>query len=162
MLAEELTAALQPLDGALDTPGALRDFLAELGWDFDQAPAALERLRAPSQQFVTLGAIPTVIDAVDVARLIDSARAIFQGFRAFLGSDASLANDFRNEFPRQLVDYLVVEYLLTYQPRLGYVLMALRASQPRGSAGWAARPHVSVPRVRLGTPSPLCTIRCRC
>ena len=60
MLAEELALALQPLDGAFDTPGALRDFLAELGWDFDQPPPALETpARAAASRSSRSPAIPT-------------------------------------------------------------------------------------------------------
>ncbi len=42
-----------------------------------------------------------------------------------MGSASGLASDFKNEFPKQLVEYLLVEYLLNQQPRWGYLLMAL-------------------------------------
>jgi hypothetical protein len=124
MLAEELALTLQPLNTALASPEALRDFLEDLGWDFDAAPPAIDALRVPVQQVFALVGDPDGLDAVDVARVIDGVRAVLQGISR-LSSDAALAADFRNEFPRQLVDHLVVEYLLTNQPRVGYLLMAV-------------------------------------
>ena len=123
-LADELAAALQPLQAAFDTPGALRDFLEDLGWDFDVAPAAVEALRTPVEQLFALVGAPDGVDALDVVQVIAAARAVFQAIGG-LGADPGLAVDFRSEFPRQLADYLVVEYLLNKQPRIGYPLMAL-------------------------------------
>jgi hypothetical protein len=124
MLAEELALVLQPLEAAFDSTGALRDFLEDLGWDFDMVPAAIDSLRTPVEDVFGLVSNPDGIDAVDVARVITSVRSVFQTI-SHLGFAAELAADFKNEFPRQLVDYLVVEYLLNNQPRCGYLLMAL-------------------------------------
>src|SRR4030095_12652975 len=63
-------------------------------------------------------------DAGDVARILTSVRAVLDTISG-LAADAELAADFKNEFPRQLVDYLVVGYLLKNQPRVGYLLMGL-------------------------------------
>ena len=123
-LANQLSLALQPLDAAFDSPGALRDFLEDLGWDFDVAPAALDSLRAPVEQVFDLVSNPDGIDPGDIARVISSVRAAFQAI-SNLRSAAGLAADFKNEFPRQLLDYLVVDYLLNNQPRVGSVLRAL-------------------------------------
>src|SRR5262245_41063588 len=124
MLADELAVALQPLRAAFDSPGALRDFLEDLGWDFDVAPAAVEGLLTPVQQLFALVGDPDGIDALDVAQVVTAARAVFQAITG-LGADTGLAADFRGQFPRQLADYLAVEYLLDNQPRIGYPLMAL-------------------------------------
>lgn len=124
MLVEELAVALQPLHAALESPGSLRDFLEDLGWDFDAAPEAVASLRGPVEEVFALAGDPDGIDAADVARVVTSVRAVFQAVSR-LGSSAELAADVRNELPRQLVDYLVVEYLLNNRPRIGYLLMAL-------------------------------------
>jgi hypothetical protein len=123
MLAEELATTLQPLHAALASPEALRDFLEDLGWDFESAPAALDALRAPVDQLFALLGDPGGADAVDAARVLKGVRAVFQAVSR-LSSDATLAADFKNEFPRQLVDYLVVDYLLNNQPRIGYLFLA--------------------------------------
>src|SRR5262245_60004327 len=124
MLADELALVLQPLKAAFDSPGSLRDFLEELGWDFDVAPAAIGSLQTPVENVFALVSDADGIDAADIPRVITSVRAVFQAISR-LASDASLAADFKNEFPRQLVDYLVVDYLLNNLPRIGYLLMAL-------------------------------------
>jgi len=139
VLAEELALALQPLEAAFDSAGAFRDFLEDLGWDFNAAPSALDTLRAPVQEAFELISNPDGIDAADVARLISSVRSAFAAISA-LSSAAGLAADFKNEFPRQLLDYLTVDYLLNNQPRVGYLLLALGviSLEERPAAG--ARP----------------------
>ena len=124
IFAEQLSLALQPLDAAFDSPGAVRDFLEDLGWDFDVAPAAIDSLRAPVEAVFDLASNPDGIDPADVAQIINGVRGALQAV-SNLRSAAGLAADFKNEFPRQLVDYLVVDYLLNNQPRVGYLLMAL-------------------------------------
>src|SRR6476646_594605 len=116
MLADELAIALQPLHSAFESGGALRDNLEELGWDFDVAPAAIDRLRTPLEQLFTILSDPDGVEASDVARLLSSVRGVLSAISG-LASDAQLAADFKNEFPRQLVDYLVVDYLLHSRPR---------------------------------------------
>lgn len=124
MLAETLALLLQPLNAAFESPESLRDFLEDCGWDFAEAPAAVDNLRGPLQDLFAIVSGPDGIDASDLPRIVSGARAVFQAISR-LGSDATLADDFKNEFPRQLVDYLVVDYLLDNLPRVGYLLMAL-------------------------------------
>ena len=139
MLADELAIALQPLEWALESPGSLRDFLEDLGWNFDAAPGAVDGLRAPVDAVFALASGEDGIDAGDVAAVIGGVRAVAQAISG-LASDSTLAADFRDEFPRQLVDYLVVEYLLNNQPRVGYLLMALGIVSLERRANAGARP----------------------
>jgi hypothetical protein len=124
VLAEELALALQPLSAAFSSPDALRDFLQELGWDFSAAPSPLDSLRAPVEQVLQLASSVESVEAADIGRLLNGIRAAFNAI-SDLSSAGGLANDFKNEFPRQLVDYLLVEYLLRNQPRWGNLLLAL-------------------------------------
>src|SRR5918994_3052879 len=124
MLADELATALHPLHEALGSAGALRDFLEDLGWDFDVAPVAIDRLRTPVEQVFAILNDPDGVDASDVARILTSVRAVLNAISG-LAADAELAADFKNEFPRQLGDYVVVDYLLENRPRVGYLLMGL-------------------------------------
>ena len=124
MLADELAIALQPLHSAFESAGALRDFLEDLGWEFDVAPAAIDRLRTPVEQVFAILNDPDGVDASDIPRILTSVRAVLDAISG-LASDAELAADFKNEFPRQLVDYLVVDYLLLNQARVGYLLIGL-------------------------------------
>lgn len=145
-IAEQLAFALQPLTQAVSSPAALRDFLEELGWDFAAAPAALNGLQAPAQQAHELAFSTEQVDTAAIGSLLNSVRVAFEAI-AKLASDGSLANDFRNEFPRQLVDYLLCQYLLDQQPRWGYLLLALGVLrlEERPSAG--SRPAFLLRRV---------------
>lgn len=124
VLAEELAFALQPLIAAFRTSSALRDFVAELGWDFIAAPSALDSVRAPAEALYELASRSNAADVEDTSQLLGSIRHVFNAI-AKLKSAGGLPNDFKNEFPRQLIDYLVVDYLLRGQPRWGYLLMTL-------------------------------------
>src|SRR6187397_2657662 len=139
MLAEELAATLQPLHAAFASPEALRDFLEDLGWDFESAPLALDVLRPPIDQVFALIGDPDGLDTLDAARVLNGVRAVWQAISG-LSADATLAADFKDEFPRQLVDYVVVDYLLNNQPRIGYLLMVfgIISMEDRPAAG--ARP----------------------
>ncbi|HEX7571630.1 MAG TPA: hypothetical protein VF514_00950, partial [Bacteroidota bacterium] len=124
VLAEELSVALQPLTAALTSQPAMRDFLEDLGWDYTAVPGALEALRAPAEQVFALANGAGGVGVADVGRLLNGVRAAFNAV-SDLESDGGLAADFRSEFPRQLVDYLLVEYLLGRQGRWGYLLLVL-------------------------------------
>ena len=139
MLAEELAATLQPLHAAFASPEALRDFLEDLGWDFESAPPALDALRASVDQVFALLGDPDGLGTLDAARILNGVRAVFQAISR-VSSDATLAADFKNEFPRQLVDYLVVDYLLNNQPRIGYLLMAFGIISVNDRPAAGARP----------------------
>jgi len=123
VIAEELALAFQPLQAALSSPGALLDFLADLGWDFATPPAELDSLGPAIGHPLSLATTADTMNPAQIAQLIDGIRTAFKTI-ADLGSAAGLAGDFRAEFPRQVIDYVVVEYLLNQQPRWGYLLVA--------------------------------------
>ena len=90
-------------------------------------PPPLDAVRAPVQDLYALADRPEGLNEGDVAQVVLKLRAAFQAIPE-LKSAAGLAADFRDEFPRQLIDYLLVEYLLINQRRWGYLLMALGIS----------------------------------
>lgn len=121
----EITAhlglALQPLVDATSSDSALNTFLRKLGWDLAPAPAVLRALQAPASQVYTL---LEGDDDVDPAVLISGVRAAFAAI-SDISSGGGLPPGFANEFPCQLADYLVYEYLINVQPRWGYLLLSL-------------------------------------
>lgn len=147
-IAAQLALALRPLREATASPAALRDFLEELGWDFAAAPGALDALAAPAAQGENVGN-----DAgASAGAVLAAVKAAFDAI-SNLGSAASLANDFRGEFPRQLVDYLVVDYLMSQQPTIGHLLHVLGLVRIEWRAAAAGRPahlHRSVAYEDLG------------
>ena len=137
VLVEQLGLALNPLISAFDSPERFRDFLEELGWDFATVPASLDALRTPISQ-ASSGAQAEITPSgrPDMRnRLVASFEAISN-----LGSAGGLPAEFANNFPRQLVDYLLVEWLLRQQPRWGYLLMVLGIVRLEDRAATATRP----------------------
>jgi hypothetical protein len=122
VLVEQLGFALDPLVAAFASTDAFRDFLDELGWDLNAVPAALDALRTPiTQANVGVQAEIGAGQRLDIRNRVQSA---FEAISA-LGSGGGLPAEFANEFPRQLVDYLLVSWLMRHQPRVGYILVLL-------------------------------------
>ena len=102
--------------------------MEDLGWDLATIPEALGSLQAP------LTTISQLLDggSLDADTLPGALHAISSvlGSVQQIGSATGLpgtvdAGAFTAELPEQLVDYLLVEYLLTYQPVVGQLLKLL-------------------------------------
>ena len=124
IIAEELGKSLQPLVNAAGSPGAFRDFLEELGWDLSVVPNSLNALKAPAEQAQRLGTGNEEISEESIQQLISAIRAAFEAI-AKLASAGDLAIEMKNKLPSQLLEYLLVEYLLNNQPRFGQLLRAI-------------------------------------
>ncbi len=120
-LATQLGIALQPLVDGTSSPTAANTFLRHFGWDINPAPAVVTALQAPASLIYNL---VNTEDDVDPAAVIAAVRAAFAAISE-LSSAGGLPAGFTAEFPRQLVDYLVYEYLLNQQRRFGWLLSAL-------------------------------------
>jgi hypothetical protein len=120
-LVAQLGLAVQPLVDATSSASATNTFLRRLGWDLDPAPAVITALQAPASQVY---ALVEGGDEVDSAALISGVRAAFAAI-SDLSAGGGLPAGFADEFPRQLVDYLLFEYLIYQQPRWGYLLLTL-------------------------------------
>lgn len=123
-LAEELGRALQPLVDAASSPAALHDLLLDLGWEIDPVPPAVQALRAPAEQVFRLVDGAAELDAGDLLTVLNGVRGLATAVAGLAGA-AGLPPGFGAAFPRDLVDYLVVDYLLHQQPRVGALLEAL-------------------------------------
>jgi hypothetical protein len=121
-LVAQLGLAVQPLVDATSSADAMNAFLQRLGWDLDPAPAVITALQAPASQVY---ALVEGGDEVDSAALIGGVRAAFTAISDISAGGAGLPAGFAEEFPRQLVDYLLFEYLIYQQPRWGYLLLTL-------------------------------------
>ncbi len=120
-LVAQLGYAVRPLVDATSSPSALNTFLRQLGWDLNPAPSVLTALQAPASQ---ISALLEGGGEVDAAVLISGVRAAFTAI-SDIANGAGLPPGFAVDFPRQLADHLVFEYLVYRQPRVGYLLLAL-------------------------------------
>ena len=116
-LAEEVGLALAPLDAALQSPESFSALMAELGWDMRVIPAPIAALGG------ALTALTDVLDAGEVdASSVQAAltgiRNVISGIQAIAVSPPGTfpatvdAAQFAAEFPQQLVDFLLIDYLL--------------------------------------------------
>ena len=122
-LSEQVGLALAPFASASATPGGLRDFLETLGWLFPTPPASVSALGTP------IGEVAGIVEPGDVSS--DQVPALLAALGAAVGAIADLQSasdvpdEFKAEFPRQLLDYLVVEYLFLNQPAWAFFLYAI-------------------------------------
>ena len=139
-LAEQFGLAVAPLTDALESDGAFTELMVNLGWTMTSIPGALAQLQAPAKAIEEL-VEDGEIDAATSAQLMQSIGSALAAI-SNLGSATGLPGtvdpaQFVADFPRQLVDYLAVEYLLDYQPRIGALLklagvIRLEAKGPDG------------------------------
>src|SRR5687767_15839330 len=116
----ELGLVLYPLETALKSPGTFMSFMQRLGWDSNDIPAPLKDLGEavtrlidvirdamnqdlkPEKIFEIKGSIEQAINAINAIKTAPDA-AIPQKLRD---------DNFKTEFPLQLIQYLVSDYLL--------------------------------------------------
>jgi hypothetical protein len=123
ILAREVGLAFRPLADGLSDPDSARDFLERLGWQFATAPLEVTALSPLASSIVAIADKEDISDgeAEQLVQLVaQEVLAI-----ANLASSTTLPDDFKAEFPRQLVDYLVVEHLFAHRPAWAFFLYAI-------------------------------------
>lgn len=148
----EVGQALLPLRDAVSSPQAFYAFLLKLGWQASDIPQPLRDLGTGLETlFDTLrkllgdglnvsGSVSvgsngsggaTTISADDIARAVEAVQQVINGIRGIAAAPdaafpaALVADNFKQTFPRQLIDYLVVTYLQTYHGSLAFAFRAL-------------------------------------
>ncbi len=128
VLAEEIASVFVPIKDALESPGAFAAFMAEMGWDILSIPAPIQNMGSKVQSIIdTLDA--DNLDSSNVAGLMAKITALVGDINnlSSIGSVPATVdlNAFKNEFPTQLVQFLLVEYLEGSQAKTGAVLRAV-------------------------------------
>lgn len=115
-IARELAAVIEPVADAFAAPENFTDFMWDLGWDFATPPSSLQSLGGSAQTLADLFH-GEAIEASNIPQVIDTIKAFIIGVND-LGSiaDALLPATidkaaFKAEFPRQLLDTLIVDSL---------------------------------------------------
>ncbi|NTW24197.1 MAG: hypothetical protein HGA37_05830, partial [Lentimicrobium sp.] len=130
VLAEEIASVFVPLKDALAGPREFTAFMAELGWDILTLPAPVQNLGAAVQGIIdTLEAgdldsasVPGLM--AKITGLVSSIKDLGTNPAGWLPGTVDL-NEFKNEFPAQLIQTLLVEYLEGNQAKVGRVLSAI-------------------------------------
>jgi hypothetical protein len=138
-IAEHFLLAMEPLTSSFSSEESFKDFLADLGWNFNSVPAAINSLKAPVTQ--TQSAIAGE-GAFDLSAIREIVKSLTTAIKAIYGlkDAAGLAVEFKDEFPGQLVQYLLVEYLLNHQPKTGNLLRTLGIIRLEDIAASGSRP----------------------
>jgi Family of unknown function (DUF6603) len=135
---EKLALALLPLRNAISSPERFVSFMAQMGWQVDSVPeplvslgSGLGELITTLQRIISTEQSGADINLADVDALLQSVQDIFHGIEAIrTAPDAAfppslIADNFKTEFPAQLVQFLVITHLTRLHPRLAFVLRAL-------------------------------------
>lgn len=126
----ELSLVLRPLEDAVKSPQA---FLKKLGWDTDDIPKPILDL---GESAVTLSTIirDTVEQGFKLENILAVKEVITKTFKAIQAiessSDADIPqklrdDNFKTEFPKQVIAYLISEYLLRFHSTIGNLLKAV-------------------------------------
>src|SRR6266568_2536586 len=109
VIAQELGLALSPIETAVISEGTFSAFMRLLGWDTAGYIPAVQNLGAIVKNIVSL-----VEDGLDEGQALNAISQVVSFFNAVsqLSSAGGLpgtidAVEFKNDFPGQLVDYLV-------------------------------------------------------
>lgn len=121
-IASELTTALAPLIDAARDADALKALLSDLGWTPNSLPQPLLDIAASGAELVELIAEG---ESASGERLIAAVKRLVQAIAAIRNlPDAAFPTgldlaEFKSTLARDLLDYLLVEYLLDRHPAIG-------------------------------------------
>ncbi|MGB9329249.1 MAG: DUF6603 domain-containing protein [Steroidobacteraceae bacterium] len=126
IICSEFMEALAPLINAAEDPDALLGLLADLGWTPNSVPKPLQALADAGADLIDLiGTDPDDLDTTDalgkVAQVITAINAIVNNPDATFPGGIDVAA-FKATIGRELLDYVVVEHLLSNHQRIGGLL----------------------------------------
>ena len=127
VIAEQLGLAISPIQSALEGPDEFSAFMLELGWDTATPIAEIQNLGAIANDI--LSAVENGLDESQAASVIGQLVNFFSAVST-LSSASGLpatidAAEFASDFPGQLVDFVVADYLLSYHRVLGAGLLTV-------------------------------------
>src|ERR1700687_628518 len=155
----EVGKGLLPLRDAVSSTDSFVFFMQKLGWqasaipqplqdlgtDIDQLFSQLQKLLGNGLAFdgsVSLGSdsASASIDANDIMALAHGVKQVIDGIRALVAApDAAfpaqlIADNFKAKFPKQLIHFLVINYLTKYQSTWAFAFRALGVVKTRYTA----------------------------
>jgi hypothetical protein len=144
-IVDEFVAILAPVVGAAQDPAKLQRLLTDLGWSPDSLPAALVDLADAGADLVESIAADAS-DGFDSSRLLEDIGRIVLAIKSIASkADSELPAGidktvFKATIARDLLDYLLAEYLLRTRPSVGmlFKLAGLLRLTPVPAAGLRA------------------------
>ena len=126
VIAEQLGLALNPVQSALSGTDEFSEFMLILGWNTATSIAEIQNLGSIATNI--LNAVEGGLDESQAADVIGQLVNFFSAVSKLSSASGLPATidpvEFASDFPGQLVDFLVADYLLSYHRVLGAVLLA--------------------------------------
>ncbi|HLG38691.1 MAG TPA: DUF6603 domain-containing protein, partial [Chitinophagaceae bacterium] len=132
-IAIELGVIFHPLHKAASSKDAFISFMRRLGWDADVVPdpvfeigTAVDSLLTKVKSFFTSDF--TLDDLVELKNTIETLIEGINGIKTIADADLPeklSTENFGQNFPKELIEYLIANYLLRYRKTLGLILQAL-------------------------------------
>ncbi|MGA7050794.1 MAG: DUF6603 domain-containing protein [Mycobacterium sp.] len=139
-LAEQVGLALSPLQDALASPEAFAAFAVELGWSLDTLPAPVSAIAGPLESLVKLLEAGQV-DASTVEGVISAIGGVIGAINALSSQSVAFpAGVDAGVFADELLEFLLVDYLLDQQPQWGRTLRVLGVISVTPVAATGSRP----------------------
>ncbi|MGZ5134542.1 MAG: DUF6603 domain-containing protein, partial [Flavitalea sp.] len=138
-ITSEIASAFEPIENAFSSLEKFQQFLKSLGWNGDsiatipssilQLAQGVNGLSQVLQEIISKIEEGETVSAENIQELVVSVKNIAKGIndlKNIVGLPVELVNaNFLQVFPRQLFDYLLVNYLLQHQPKIGHLLAVL-------------------------------------
>ncbi|MEW2354303.1 DUF6603 domain-containing protein [Spirillospora sp. NPDC029432] len=166
----EVGQAMLPLRDALRSPDAFTAFTQKMGWRVEAVPPPLADLGGELDTLYDAlrgllgdgglnvgGGLSTGVSADfsadNVARALGAVQGVVNGIRGIADApdsafpQALLADGFREKFPGQLIDFLVITYLQRFHPPVAFALRSLGVVKAGFAPSAGARPpyvHLSL------------------
>lgn len=130
VIAQEVGTVFLPVHDALQTPEDFISFMFDLGWDFS-APIPVFNDLKPILNILNDMLENEEFNASTVVQLTGQIKNLITAIKnissASSGSFPSSVDPvaFKNEFPQQLLEYLMVDYLLNNQAKIGSIFQTV-------------------------------------
>jgi hypothetical protein len=129
-VAAETRSFFEPLFSAFEEPVYFQTFMMQLGWVFSEISQPFQQLANALNDLMSLLEDDDVT-ADDVTTICEKMTGILSSISNLSSIDASDLpvsvdlNEFRNEFPEQLMQFLLVDYLMSANNKIGTLLKLL-------------------------------------
>ncbi len=129
-IAEEIGKVFLPLHDALQSPSTFVAFMRKLGWDFT-APIDIFNQIKPVLQVLKNMLATQDFNSSTVVQLTGQIKNVIIAIKNIASASVASfpssvdAQLFKDEFPEQLLQYLMVEYLLNTHPKIGGIFQSV-------------------------------------
>ena len=124
IIGEEIASAFAPLKDMVESPDAFISSMKELGWDANAVVQPISDLVNLIDPVITLLETGD-INAGNIMQLLGNIKDLVTGIEGLVSKSDSLfsaitatATEFKNDFPSEIGQYLLVEYFLNQRPKV--------------------------------------------